>query len=270
MAAIPDMDPQETQEWLDALDAVLELEGAERAHFLLEQMIDKARRSGANLPYSAKTAYLNTIPVHQEEHFPGDLALERRIRALIRWNAIATVMQANKKSPGVGGHIASFASAATLYDVGFNHFFHAPDDQHGGDLLYIQGHSSPGIYARAYLEGRLSDEQMKNFRQEVDGGGLPSYPHPWLMPDFWQFPTVSMGLGPLTAIYQARFMKYLNDRGMVNTENRKVWAFLGDGETDEPESLGAISLAGREKLDNLIFVVNCNLQRLDGPVRGNG
>ncbi|MBZ0104220.1 MAG: pyruvate dehydrogenase (acetyl-transferring), homodimeric type [Sulfuricella denitrificans] len=270
MAAIPDMDPQETQEWLDALDAVLELEGVERAHFLLEQMIDKARRSGANLPYSASTAYLNTIPVPQEERFPGDLALERRIRALIRWNAIATVMQANKKSPGVGGHIASFASAATLYDVGFNHFFHAPDDKHGGDLLYIQGHSSPGIYARAYLEGRLSDEQMKNFRQEVDGGGLPSYPHPWLMPDFWQFPTVSMGLGPLTAIYQARFMKYLNDRGMVNTENRKVWAFLGDGETDEPESLGAISLAGREKLDNLIFVVNCNLQRLDGPVRGNG
>ncbi len=270
MAAIPDMDPQETQEWLDALDAVLELEGVERAHFLLEQMIDKARRSGANLPYSASTAYLNTIPVTQEERFPGDLALERRIRALIRWNAIATVMQANKKSPGVGGHIASFASAATLYDVGFNHFFHAADDKHGGDLLYIQGHSSPGIYARAYLEGRLSDEQMKNFRQEVDGGGLPSYPHPWLMPDFWQFPTVSMGLGPLTAIYQARFMKYLNDRGMVNTENRKVWAFLGDGETDEPESLGAISLAGRERLDNLIFVVNCNLQRLDGPVRGNG
>ncbi len=270
MAAIPDMDPQETQEWLDALDAVLELEGVERAHFLLEQMIDKARRSGANLPYSASTAYLNTIPVPQEERFPGDLALERRIRALIRWNAIATVMQANKKSPGVGGHIASFASAATLYDVGFNHFFHAADDKHGGDLLYIQGHSSPGIYARAYLEGRLTDEQMKNFRQEVDGGGLPSYPHPWLMPDFWQFPTVSMGLGPLTAIYQARFMKYLNDRGMVNTENRKVWAFLGDGETDEPESLGAISLAGREKLDNLIFVVNCNLQRLDGPVRGNG
>ncbi|MDD5403334.1 MAG: pyruvate dehydrogenase (acetyl-transferring), homodimeric type [Sulfuricella sp.] len=270
MPSNPDMDPQETQEWLDALDAVIEREGAERAHFLLEQMIDKARRSGANLPYSAQTAYLNTIPVHQEEKFPGDLALERRIRALIRWNAIATVMQANKKSPGVGGHIASFASAATLYDVGFNHFFHAPDEKHGGDLLYIQGHSSPGIYARAYLEGRLSEAQVMNFRQEVDGGGLPSYPHPWLMPDFWQFPTVSMGLGPLNAIYQARFMKYLNDRGVVNTENRKVWAFLGDGETDEPESLGAISLAGREKLDNLIFVVNCNLQRLDGPVRGNG
>ena len=270
MAATPDMDPQETQEWLDALDAVLELEGAERAHFLLEQMIDKARRSGANLPYSPNTAYLNTIPVPQEARFPGDLALERRIRALIRWNAVATVMQANKKSPGVGGHIASFASAATLYDVGFNHFFHAPDENHGGDLLYIQGHSSPGIYARAFLEGRLSEEQMRNFRQEVDGGGLPSYPHPWLMPDFWQFPTVSMGLGPLTAIYQARFMKYLQDRGMVETNGRKVWAFLGDGETDEPESLGAISLAGREKLDNLIFVINCNLQRLDGPVRGNG
>ncbi|MDP2830135.1 MAG: pyruvate dehydrogenase (acetyl-transferring), homodimeric type [Sulfuricellaceae bacterium] len=270
MATIPDIDPQETQEWLEALDAVLELEGVERAHFLLEQMIDKARRSGVNLPYSAHTAYLNTIPTNQEDRFPGDMALERRIRALIRWNAIATVMQANKKSPGVGGHIASFASAATLYDVGFNHFFHAPTEDHGGDLLYIQGHSSPGIYARAFLEGRISEDQMKNFRQEVGGEGLPSYPHPWLMPDFWQFPTVSMGLGPLSAIYQARFMKYLHDRGMVKTDNRKVWAFLGDGETDEPESLGAISLGGREKLDNLIFVINCNLQRLDGPVRGNG
>ena len=270
MSEIPDIDQQETQEWLDALDAVLEREGAERAHFLLEKLTEKARRSGAHLPFSANTAYLNTIPVQQEDRHPGDLALERRIRALIRWNAIATVMRANKKAPGVGGHIASFASAATLYEVGFNHFFRAADEKHGGDLLYIQGHLSTGIYARAFLEGRITEEQMLNFRQEVDGKGLPSYPHPWLMPDFWQFPTVSMGLGPLTAIYQARFMKYLQDRGLVKTEGRKVWAFLGDGETDEPESMGAISLASREKLDNLVFVINCNLQRLDGPVRGNG
>ncbi|MHB9119224.1 MAG: pyruvate dehydrogenase (acetyl-transferring), homodimeric type [Burkholderiales bacterium] len=270
MTAVPDKDPQETQEWLDALDAVLELEGGERAHYLLERLIDKARRSGTYLPFSANTAYVNTIPVPQEERNPGDGALERRIRAIIRWNAIATVMQANKQSPGVGGHIASFASAATLYDVGFNHFFHAPTQDHGGDLLYIQGHSSPGIYSRAFLEGRVSEEQLRYFRQEVDGKGIPSYPHPWLMPDFWQFPTVSMGLGPLQAIYQARFMKYLSDRSIADIAKRKVWAFLGDGETDEPESLGAISLAAREKLDNLIFVVNCNLQRLDGPVRGNG
>lgn len=270
MTPIPDTDPQETQEWLDALDAVLELEGAERAHFLLEQLIDKARRSGAHLPFSANTAYLNTIPANQEERSPGDLAMERRIRALIRWNAVATVMRANKKAPGVGGHIASFASAATLYDVGFNHFFRAPNDESAGDLLYIQGHSAPGIYARAFLEGRIAEDQLENFRQEVDGNGLPSYPHPWLMPDFWQFPTVSMGLGPLQAIYQARFMKYLEGRGIANTEGRKVWAFLGDGETDEPETMGAISLASREKLDNLVFVINCNLQRLDGPVRGNG
>ncbi len=270
MTPIPDIDPQETQEWLDALDAVLEFEGAERAHYLLEKLIDKARRSGAHIPFSANTAYLNTIPVNQEERCPGDMALERRIRAIIRWNAIATVMRANAKSPGVGGHIASFASAATLYDVGFNHFFHAANQSHGGDLLYIQGHSAPGIYARAFLEGRISEEQLGNFRQEVGGEGIPSYPHPWLMPDFWQFPTVSMGLGPLQAIYQARFMKYLTDRGIVDCSGRKVWAFLGDGETDEAETLGAISLAGREKLDNLIFVINCNLQRLDGPVRGNG
>jgi len=270
MSQTPDLDPQETQEWLDALDAVLELEGADRAHYLLEKLIDKARRSGAYLPYSATTAYLNTIPLSQEEHVSGDQAMERRIRAIIRWNAIAMVMRANVKAPGVGGHIASFASAATLYDVGFNHFFRGASDPSGGDLLYIQGHSAPGIYARAFLEGRISEEQMENFRQEVDGKGLPSYPHPWLMPDFWQFPTVSMGLGPLQAIYQARFMKYLTDRGITDNSQRKVWAFLGDGETDEPESLGAISLAGREKLDNLVFVVNCNLQRLDGPVRGNG
>ncbi|MFA7241558.1 MAG: pyruvate dehydrogenase (acetyl-transferring), homodimeric type [Sulfuricellaceae bacterium] len=270
MSPIPDTDPQETQEWLDALDAVLEFEGAERAHYLLEKLIDRARRSGAHIPFSANTAYLNTIPLKQEDRCPGDLTLERRIRALIRWNAIATVMRANAKSPGIGGHIATFASAATLYDVGFNHFFHAADDRHGGDLLYIQGHSSPGIYARAFLEGRISEAQLGNFRRETGGLGLPSYPHPWLMADFWQFPTVSMGLGPLQAIYQARFMKYLTDRGMVDCTGRKVWAFLGDGETDEAETLGAISLAGREGLDNLIFVVNCNLQRLDGPVRGNG
>ncbi|BAN34696.1 pyruvate dehydrogenase subunit E1 [Sulfuricella denitrificans skB26] len=270
MSEIPDIDQQETQEWLEALDAVLEREGAERAHFLLEKLTEKARRSGAHLPFSANTAYLNTIPVHQEDRCPGDLAMERRIRAFIRWNAIATVMRANKQSPGVGGHIASYQSAATLYEVGFNHFFRAPTEDHGGDLLYIQGHLAPGIYARAFLEGRITEDQLLNFRQEVDGKGLPSYPHPWLMPDFWQFPTVSMGLGPLTAIYQARFMKYLQDRGVVKTEGRKVWAFLGDGETDEPESMGAINLASREKLDNLVFVINCNLQRLDGPVRGNG
>jgi pyruvate dehydrogenase E1 component len=266
----PDIDPQETQEWLDAIDAVLEQEGTERAHFLLEQLIDKARRSGAYLPYNATTAYLNTIPVHLQEKLPGDPSMERRIRALIRWNAIVTVMRANEKSPGVGGHIASFQSAATLYDVGFNHFFRAANESFGGDLVMFQGHSSPGIYARAFIEGRLSEEQMSNFRMETGGNGLSSYPHPWLMPDFWQFPTVSMGLGPLQGIYTARFLKYLHDRGIADTSNRKVWVFCGDGEMDEPESLGAISLASREKLDNLIFVINCNLQRLDGPVRGNG
>ncbi len=266
----PDIDPQETQEWLDALEAVLENEGVDRAHFLLERLIDKARRSGAYLPYSANTAYLNTIPVQQQERFPGDRAMERRIRSFVRWNAMAMVVQANRLSSELGGHIASFASSATLFDIGYNHFFHARTKDHGGDLLFIQGHSAPGIYARAYLEGRITEEQLYNFRQEVDGNGLSSYPHPWLMPHFWQFPTVSMGLGPIMAIYQARFMRYLNDRGVLNTAGRKVWAFLGDGEMDEPESLGAISLAARERLDNLVFVVNCNLQRLDGPVRGNG
>ena len=266
----PDIDPQETQEWLDALESVLEQEGVERAHFLLERLIDKARRSGAYLPYRPNTAYLNTIPVQQQEPFPGDRAMERRIRSIVRWNAMAMVVQANRLSTELGGHIASFASVATLFDVGYNHFFRARNKDHGGDLLFIQGHSAPGIYARAFLEGRISEEQLYNFRQEVDGNGLSSYPHPWLMPSFWQFPTVSMGLGPLMAIYQARFMRYLSDRGLVNTANRRVWAFLGDGEMDEPESLGAISLAARERLDNLIFVVNCNLQRLDGPVRGNG
>jgi pyruvate dehydrogenase E1 component len=270
MAFTPDIDPQETQEWLDAIDAVLANEGTERAHYLLETLIDKARRSGAYLPYNATTAYVNTIPTHLQQRLPGNPDMERRIRALIRWNAIMTVLRANEKSPGVGGHIASFQSAATLYDVGFNHFFRAATDQFGGDLVFFQGHSSPGVYARAYLEGRITEEQLDNFRQETGGNGLSSYPHPWLMPDFWQFPTVSMGLGPLQGIYQARFLKYLHDRGIADTSDRKVWVFCGDGEMDEPESLGAISLASREKLDNLIFVINCNLQRLDGPVRGNG
>ena len=265
-----DSDPLETREWLDALDAVLEREGPERAHFLLERLIDTARRSGAYLPYSANTAYLNTIPPQRQKRIPGDQALERRIRSLIRWNALAMVVQANRLHSGLGGHIASFASVATLFDVGFNHFFHAPGEDHGGDLVFFQGHSAPGIYARAYLEGRLSEAQLHNFRQEVDGEGLSSYPHPWLMPGFWQFPTVSMGLTPMMATAQARFMRYLHDRGLQDTGGRKVWAFLGDGEMDEPESLGPLSLAAREHLDNLIFVINCNLQRLDGPVRGNG
>ena len=266
----PDIDPQETQEWIDSLEAVLENEGVERAHFLLERLIDKARRSGAYLPFSANTAYLNTLPVTKQERFPGNRAIEQRIRSFVRWNAMAMVVQANRLSTELGGHISSFASSATLYDIGFNHFFRARNADFGGDMIFIQGHSAPGIYARAFLEGRISEDQLYNFRQEVDGNGLSSYPHPWLMPNFWQFPTVSMGLGPIMAIYQARFMRYLTDRGIVNAEGRKVWAFCGDGEMDEPESLGAISLAARERLDNLIFVVNCNLQRLDGPVRGNG
>ena len=266
----PDNDPQETQEWLDALQSVLEKEGAARAHFLMDQLIHHARMAGDDMPISATTPYINTIPLDKEERSAGNHELEHRIRALVRWNAMAIVMSANKESSELGGHIASFASAATLYDVAFNHFFRGQTDELGGDMVYFQGHSSPGIYARAFLEGRLSEDQLHKFRQEVDGGGLSSYPHPWLMPDFWQFPTVSMGLGPLMAIYQARFMRYLQHRGLAQTDGRRVWAFLGDGETDEPESLGAISMAGREKLDNLIFVVNCNLQRLDGPVRGNG
>lgn len=270
MANLPDNDPQETQEWLDALESVLKNEGAERAHFLLDQLIDKARSSGATVPFNATTPYCNSIALADEERSSGNRELEHRIRALMRWNAMALVLNANKDSSELGGHIASFASAATLYDVAFNHFFHGKTETHGGDLVYFQGHSSPGIYARAFLEGRLTEAQMYKFRQEAAGDGLPSYPHPWLMPDFWQFPTVSMGLGPLMAIYQARFMRYLQHRNLVPTEGRKVWAYLGDGETDEPESLGAVSMAGREKLDNLIFVVNCNLQRLDGPVRGNG
>ncbi|CAG9931452.1 pyruvate dehydrogenase (acetyl-transferring), homodimeric type [Candidatus Nitrotoga arctica] len=270
MADLPDNDPQETQEWLDALDSVLEHESAERAHYLISQLVRKAQLAGIALPISTITPYLNTIPLDKEQRSVGNYELEHRIRALTRWNAMAIVLNANRESSELGGHIATFASAATLYDVGFNHFFHGKTENHGGDLVYFQGHASPGMYARAFLEGRLSEEQLYNFRQEVNGGGLSSYPHPWLMPDFWQFPTVSMGLGPLMAIYQARFMRYLEYRGIASTEGRKVWAFLGDGETDEPESLGAISMAAREKLDNLIFVINCNLQRLDGPVRGNG
>jgi pyruvate dehydrogenase E1 component len=264
-----DIDPVETREWLDALESVLAFEGTDRARFLLGELATEGRRRGAPAPYSATTPYLNTIPVDQQPAYPGDLATEHQVRSLNRWNALAMVLRANKESSELGGHIASFQSSATLYDTGFNHFWHAPSEGHGGDLIYFQGHISPGIYARSFLEGRFSEEQLDRFRQEVDGG-LSSYPHPWLMPDYWQFPTVSMGLGPLMAIYQARFLKYLGTRGLADTANRHVWAFLGDGETDEPESLGAISLAGRERLDNLIFVVNCNLQRLDGPVRGNG
>jgi pyruvate dehydrogenase E1 component len=270
MRALRDVDPAETQEWRDALASVLTFEGSERAKFLLENLGDESRRHGALVPYSGNTSYLNTIRPDQEDRHPGDRAIEHRIRSLIRWNALATVLRANKESSELGGHIASFQSAATLYDVGFMHFWHGATEKHGGDLVYMQGHSSPGFYARAFLEGRISEEQMLNFRQEVDGKGVSSYPHPWLMPHFWQFPTVSMGLGPIMAIYQARFLKYLQHRGLADTANRKVWAFVGDGETDEPESLGAIGMAGREWLDNLIFVVNCNLQRLDGPVRADG
>jgi len=273
-ASANDADSQETREWLDALSAVIEAEGGDRAHFLLEELINHARQAGIDLPFSATTAYVNTIPADQEERSPGNIEIEERLRTFMRWNAMAMVVKANRLHPAdggdLGGHISSFASLATMFGTGFNHFWHAESEGHGGDLLYIQGHSSPGVYARAYMEGRLTEEQLNNFRQEVDGKGISSYPHPKLMPEFWQFPTVSMGLGPLMAIYQARFLKYLHARGIANTENRKVWVFCGDGEMDEPESLGAIGLAAREKLDNLIFVVNCNLQRLDGPVRGNG
>ena len=264
-----DIDPIETKEWIDALDGVIQLEGVERAAFLIDEQISHARVSGVVQPFHAETPYINTIPLEQQAKLPGDQEIEHKIRSYTRWNAMAMVLKANKDT-NVGGHISSFQSAATLYDIGFNHFWHAPSDKHGGDLVFVQGHVATGVYARAYMLGRLTEENLNNFRQEVDGKGISSYPHPWLMPDFWQFPTVSMGLGPIMAIYQARFMKYLQDRGMAQTEGRKVWAFLGDGETDEPESLGAIGMAGRENLDNLCFVINCNLQRLDGPVRGNG
>ena len=265
-----DIDPLETQEWLDSLESVLDNEGEDRAHYLITRLGELASRSGTPLPYAITTPYRNTIPVTHESPMPGDLFMERRIRSMVRWNALAMVMRTNQQDPDLGGHISTFASSATLYDIGFNYFFKAPTEEHGGDLVFFQGHASPGIYARAFLEGRITEDQLNNFRQETDGKGLSSYPHPWLMPDFWQFPTVSMGLGPIQAIYQARFMKYLEHRGFIEPGKQKVWCFVGDGETDEPESLGAISLAGREKLDNLIFVINCNLQRLDGPVRGNG
>ena len=265
-----DIDPVETGEWLESIDSVLTQHGPERAHFLLNRVIDFARRSGAYLPYSPNTAYLNTISAGRQPEYPGDRSLERRIEACIRWNAMAMVVRANRESTEYGGHLASYASSATMYEVGFNHFWRGGTAEHPGDMVFIQGHSSPGIYARAFLEGRLSEAQLSRFRKEVGGGGLSSYPHPWLMPDFWQFPTVSMGLGPMMAIYQARFMRYMEHRGMIENGDRKVWAFLGDGEMDEPESMGAITMPVREGLDNLIFVVNCNLQRLDGPVRGNG
>jgi pyruvate dehydrogenase E1 component len=270
MTDFVDNDPQETQEWLDALESIIEVEGDEKAHHILEKLIDMARRSGVNLPYSSNTAYVNTIPVDQQQRITGNQDIEHKIRSFIRWNAMAMVVKANLKPGAVGGHIASFASSATLYDVGFNHFFKGDNHGNGADMVFFQGHISPGIYARSFLEGRLTEEQLDNFRFEVDGKGLSSYPHPWLMPDYWQFPTVSMGLGPILAIYQARFMKYMDHREIKATAGRNVWAYLGDGEMDEPESLGAITLAGREKLDNLTFVINCNLQRLDGPVRGNG
>jgi pyruvate dehydrogenase E1 component len=266
-----DLDPQETREWLESMDSVLKAHGAQRAHFLLERLIDFTRRSGAYLPFRPNTAYLNTISPGQEKEYPGDRTIERRLEAYIRWNAMAMVVQANRQSSEYGGHIASYASAATLYEVGFNHFWRAPSEKHPGDMIYIQGHASPGIYARAFLEGRLNEDNLSHFREEVKSpNGLSSYPHPWLMPDFWQYPTVSMGLGPMMAIYQARFQRYMENRGIVQPSDRKVWAFLGDGEMDEPESMGAITMPVRERLDNLVFVINCNLQRLDGPVRGNG
>ncbi len=265
-----DQDPLETQEWLESIDSVLKAYGPERAHFLLERLIDHTRRAGAHLPFKPNTSYVNTIGTAQEQPYPGNRALERRLEAYIRWNAMAMVVAANKQSSEYGGHLASYASSATLYEVGFNHFWRAQTDKHPGDLVFMQGHSSPGIYSRAYLEGRLSEDQLRNFRKEASADGLSSYPHPWLMPDFWQFPTVSMGLGPMMGIYQARFQRYLEHRGIVPVTDRKIWCFLGDGEMDEPESMGALTMPVREGLDNLVFVINCNLQRLDGPVRGNG
>jgi len=265
-----DVDPDETNEWIQSLNDVVERDGPRRANYLIGKLINQAYISGSNIPYNQKTPYINTIPPEMQTKHPGDQNIENKIRSLIRWNAACMVVKANKKSSELGGHIATFASAATLYDVGFNHFWRAQNDKFLGDLIYFQGHCAPGIYARSFLEGRFTVKQLENFRQEVEGDGLSSYPHPWLMPDYWQFPTVSMGLGPIMAVYQARFMKYLQNRGLIEDQNRKVWAFLGDGEMDEPESTGAISLASRERLDNLIFVINCNLQRLDGPVRGNG
>ena len=266
-----DLDTHETREWLEALDDVVQTGGKQRMAFILRQLLRRARERGVELPFSANTPYVNTIPVVEQPPYPGDRDIERRIKSIVRWNAMAMVVRANKQFDGIGGHISTFQSAATLYQVGFHHFFKGKDHPGGGDLVYFQGHASPGVYAQAFLEGRISVEQMEKFRREVDQGtGLSSYPHPWLMPDFWEFPTVSMGIAPIHAIYQARFNRYLRDRGLKDTDGSRVWAFLGDGETDEPESLGAITLASREKLDNLVFVINCNLQRLDGPVRGNG
>ncbi|MDE2136209.1 MAG: pyruvate dehydrogenase (acetyl-transferring), homodimeric type [Gammaproteobacteria bacterium] len=269
---LEDLDPVETREWLESIDSVLQTHGPERAHFLLERLIDYTRRNGAYLPFKPNTAYVNTIAAGREPEYPGNRALERRIEAYIRWNALVMVLLANRISSEYGGHLASYASSATLYEVGFNHFWRAPSDNHPGDMVFIQGHSSPGIYARSFLEGRLSEELLRHFRQEAGGRGLglSSYPHPWLMPDYWQFPTVSMGLGPMMAIFQARFTRYLEHRGLVKPSDQKVWAFLGDGEMDEPEAMGALTMPVREGLDNLVFVINCNLQRLDGPVRGNG
>ena len=266
-----ELEALETREWLESLDYVLQSGGPARVGRLLSRLADHARRGGVKLQFTANTPYINTISPAEQPPFPGSREIERRIKSLVRWNALAMVVKANKIEEGIGGHISTYASAATLYEVGLNHFFKGKGDDNDGDLIYFQGHAAPGIYARAFLEGRIGVEQLENFRRELKpGGGLSSYPHPWLMPDFWEFPTVSMGLGPICAIYQARFMRYLEDRGLKKRSDSKVWAFIGDGETDEPESLGAITLASREKLDNLIFVINCNLQRLDGPVRGNG
>src|ERR671925_1432094 len=267
---VPDIDPEETAEWLEAFQSVLERRGRTRAQYLLVKLLERAREQAVGFPATVSTHYVNTIPPEAEPAFPGDEFIERRIRAFIRWNAAVMVTRANMLSEGIGGHLATYASSASLYEVGFNHFFHGRDAEHPGDLVYFQGHAAPGIYARAFLEGRLSEEQLDHFRREVAGNGLSSYPHPRLMPEFWEFPTVSMGLSPLNAIYQARFNRYLHNRGIKDTTHQRVWAFLGDGEMDEPESMAALSLASRESLDNLIFVVNCNLQRLDGPVRGNG
>ena len=265
-----DPDPQETEDWLESLEAVIEAEGKEKADYLLRILTDRARSHGVSTSPGILTPYSNTIPPEQEDKIPGDSFIARNVAAYVRWNAMAMVAKANKGGKGLGGHIATYTSVSAMYEVGFNWFFRGPDAPSGADMIYFQGHSSPGIYARAFVEGRLTEEQLENFRQEVDGKGLSSYPHPWLMPDFWEFPTVSMGLGPMMAIYQARFMKYMDSRGLKPAGDRKVWFFMGDGESDEPESLGALPLAAREQLDNLIFVVNCNLQRLDGPVRGNG
>ena len=269
---LPDTDPGETSEWLDSLDAVIDTHGKPRARFLLSKLLERARASQVSFPATVSTPYVNTIPRESEPWFPGDEFIERRIRAFVRWNAAAMVVRANKNADGIGGHLSTFASSASLYEIGFNHFFRGKDDGNAGDHVYMQGHAAPGVYARAFMEGRLTEDDLDHFRREIGRGGrgLSSYPHPRLMPEFWEFPTVSMGLGPLTALYHARFNRYLQNRELDDTSQSRVWAFLGDGECDEPESLGALSLASREKLDNLIFVVNCNLQRLDGPVRGNG